>query len=346
MGAPKRISKADITSPVFSALMAQGFEFDMGQAIYLLDCLHPQSVPFGQGDDPRKESFLVSSNVSFGVPSGEISQISMAPQGHIHLKTNMLGIAGVYGPLPPPFAELAMDRGRQKDHVMVDFLDIFNHRMTSLWYRIHRRWRPIDPYHPPEKSNIGKTLLNLGGQWSRHQRFEKALLPFAGLLWQQSRSAVGLEVMLSQYFSLPTQVNQFMGGWLRADESQQSQIGLYESQWNRLGIDALLGHKSWGQEKGIEIVMGRIPWSRFLNLLPGESGFQTLNEMSEYYAGQSYKKRFRFQIAPHEIRLMNLGHSKLYLGYTSWLAGPQKSMASVSAHHVVVNPPQERQIVS
>jgi len=48
---------------------------------------------------------------------------------------NFMGIAGIQGPLPLPYTEILMSRMRQKDMAFRDFLDIFNHRLVSVFTR-------------------------------------------------------------------------------------------------------------------------------------------------------------------------------------------------------------------
>ena len=54
---------------------------------------------------------------------------------------------------------------------------------------------------------------------------DAALLFLSGLFAQRPRNAVGLEIVLTEYFRLPVRVQQFRGQWLRLDPTNQSRMG-------------------------------------------------------------------------------------------------------------------------
>ena len=46
-----------------------------------------------------------------------------------------------YGSLPTRYAELILERPRSKNRALRDFLDLFNHRLVSLFYRAWEKHR-------------------------------------------------------------------------------------------------------------------------------------------------------------------------------------------------------------
>jgi type VI secretion system protein ImpH len=325
--------------PLSEQLFAEGYEFDFAQIVMILESLSPNTISLGEGSNPRQEALRISSRTTFSVSASEVQKITTHPQKPPQVHINFLGIAGVQGPLPPPFVEEVMDRLRSKDTGIQDFLDIFNHRLASLWYRSRKKVVPGMEKVDPVASPIGRSLLDLIGLFTpelrqRWQVQDRSLLSYAGLLWQKPRSALGLTQLLQGFFSLPVRIQQLVGKWQRVEAWQQTQIGVQEGRFNRLGRETILGSKSWDQEDGIMVILGPVSWDCFLSFLPGEANYTLLKNWLSIYCGGLLTRRLQVLLQPKQIQVLPLGRG-IRLGYTTWLnAQPQstafKSVRSVS----------------
>jgi len=77
--------------------------------------------------------------------------------------TNFFGLAGANSPLPTPLTELVLERLREKDAGMRDFLDIFNHRLISILYRIRKLHRVGLSSTAPEDAPTARHLYAILG---------------------------------------------------------------------------------------------------------------------------------------------------------------------------------------
>ncbi len=242
------------------------------------------------------------------------------------MSVNLMGLAGALGPLDMPATELIIERAAKKDTAFKDFLDIFNHRLISLLYRIRKMHRIGLEDEPPGQDKISKylfSLIGLGtdGMKGRMQVRDRSLLHYAGLFNQQPRSIVGLELILSDYFKIEVKGHQFVGQWCELDETQWTKIGEASGQNHVLGQGAVVvGTRVWDQQSKIEIRLGPLSYPQFLNLIPTGWGYRALCDLTRFYLGDTIDVSFRLVLKGEELPLPMLGMiDEPLLGWTSWL---------------------------
>lgn len=326
-------------NPVSEWLYAEGPRFDFFQAVRLLELAHPPEASVGAGVEPSKEAVRFRSAVRLDFPADDIASVtppecplghaacSLPPERHLPvMSVNFMGLAGEHGPLPKPFTELILGRVWRKDTALRDFLDIFNHRLVSLLYRIRKLHRfGLDARPPGEERLAGYVYaaLGLGTPALRDQIHDRPLLHYAGLLAQQPRSMVGLERMLSDYFGVGVEGEQFKGRWVPLERGQWTSIGR-RGRNNRLGEDAVVGTRVWDQQGAFELRLGPLTLEQLRDFLPVGWGFGPLCELVRFYAGDDLDYSFRLVLAAGEARETRLGKAGgARLGWTSWL-GPAR----------------------
>jgi type VI secretion system protein ImpH len=303
-------------------LFAEAYRFDFFQAVHLLELIFPESAPVGEGAEPEKEPVHFSARIGFEFPAGDVHDLLPPDEGAAPtMVTNFLGLAGVHGPLPTPLAELALERIRQKDTGLRDFLDIFNHRLISLMYRTRKVHRVTLSSLSPEQGPMANYLyafLGIGpaGLRNRMDVPDRALLPYAGLLSQKPRSVIGMERMLADHFQVPVRIEQFSGAWRNIQQDQWTTLG--KSGKNQLlGKTIVLGTRVWDQQGRFWIVLGALSRKQYHHFLPDGQAYHALCSMARFYAGEEHEFRLRLKIRASEIPQLHLGQAKL--GWTTWL---------------------------
>jgi len=254
---------------VEDGLFAEGHRFDFFQAVRLLEFIHTSygdhlASP-GEGPDPTKEVVHFRSTVKLDFPASDIATVQRKnnipkreqPKAPTEMSVNFLGLAGCLGALDIPSTELVLQRESQRDTALKDFLDIFNHRLVSLLYRIRKHHRVGLGAATPGMDQVARYLYSLIGmdtprlKGRMHVR-DRALLYYAGILAQQPRSMAGLERILADYFQVEVKTRQFVGEWCELEENQWTTIG--ESGTNqRLGRDTVIvGPHVWDQCARVE----------------------------------------------------------------------------------------------
>lgn len=299
-------------TPVSAGLFAEPYRFDFYQAVRHLERLRPDAPSVGTTSNPAFEAIRFQGPVGFGFPASDIQDLTAAaePRAPVTLTVNFLGLAGGLGALPAPFGEQVAGQIRRHEHATARFLDIFNHRLISLTYRIQRMHRPTLGQAPPWQGPLAGYLLALsglgtGGLQGRLTLRDRMLLPFTGILANPRRSPAGLRVMMAQIFGIPVRIGSFIGDWRRLDADTQTRIGA-SGQNNRLGRDVVLGTRVWDQAAGIEIRLGPMPLPLFRQFLPTGPAWAKVLDLVAFYADARVDLRIRLVLRRADIRPASL----------------------------------------
>ncbi len=168
------------------------------------------------------------------------------------VKVSFFGLFGPSGALPQHYTQLINDQARLQDFALRDFLDLFNHRLLSFFYRCWEKHKfPVafETAHFTGREDCCTAALRalIGmrteGHWDRLSFPSSDLLYFAGHLSNQRPTASALVDMVRDAFGVPAQVEQFVGQLMLVAPSAQTRLGtqpLGFSIGNSLGTKLLL----------------------------------------------------------------------------------------------------------
>jgi len=191
-----------------------------------------------------------------------------------NMTVNFMGLTGPQGTLPNPYTSLIIERLRASDGTLRDFLDIFNHRFISLFYRAWRKYRLDVSAERDERDRFSRHLLSLlglgtDGLQDRLAVPDDSLVYYSGLLSQKPRSAQALCQILTDYFSVPVKIEQFAGAWYRLDPAARCCFSDSASDSECLGLGAVVGDEVWSQQSKIRIVLGPLSLEKYLEIPSG-----------------------------------------------------------------------------
>ena len=142
-----------------------------------------------------------------------------------------LGLTGTQGVLPFCYTEWMLERKAAKDDTLAAFLDLFNHRLISFFYRAWEKHRPPVLYElgaardqqPDAFTHSLYDLIGMGteGLLGRMRIHDESLLLYAGLIAQRPHSASALRGILRDYFDVPVEIDQCVGDWYELDETDR-----------------------------------------------------------------------------------------------------------------------------
>jgi type VI secretion system protein ImpH len=344
------------TSVALSRQLAdQPYRFEFFQAVRLLEQLACQNEgdaegipieyrPVGYDHLPQQESVRFRVLVSHTFPSSEIVSMKVTEATGEDRSVPMaemvvpfLGLIGPSGVLPRHYTQLVIERSRQKDFALRDFLDIFHHRTISFFYRAWEKYRlpavmeraARDRYVESEDRFTSSLYALLGfatrGLRDRLMYSQSVLLYFSGHFSHFPRTVTALESVLGEYYELPIAVLQFQGQWLYLDRDDRSQTCSAQFPQGRncqLGRNVTVGQRVWSVENKFRIRLGPLTYDQFCRFLPGRSGLVSLCQLARTYVGPESDFDVQPVLEAAEVPRSQLGgliQNASYLGWNTWL---------------------------
>ncbi len=238
------------------------------------------------------------------------------------LEVSFAGLFGPNGALPLHLTEYAREREREGDHSLTAFLNLFQHRIFSLFFRawgVHRKTVDMDRGEPERFSQYFGSFIGLGMPAFRNRDgvADNAKYYFAGRLAPHSRNAEGLAAILSEYFSVPVRIEDFAGRWLRMPAEDLCRLG-EKPATGLVGRTVVVGERIWECQTKFRLRMGPMGLEDFERLLPHGGGFGRLKVWVLNYVGLELDWDVQLVLRASEVPPTRLGMGG-YLGWTTWL---------------------------
>jgi type VI secretion system protein ImpH len=151
----------------------------------------------------------------------------------------------------------------------------------------------------------------------RDEMPDNAKLFHAGILSNQTRSAEGLQTIISNFFQLPVKVEQFVGHWIKLPEDCLCRLGESPDSGS-LGMNTVIGARVWDCQSRFRIVLGPLDIDQYQRLLPTGNSLQRLVSIVKNYIGMELSWDIRLILEKRQAPLLKLGKNA-QLGWTTWL---------------------------
>jgi type VI secretion system protein ImpH len=297
--------------------------FSLFAALRLVEQIDPARPRLGEARRPADEWVRLAQPPHLTFAPSDVARAEPASGGRLRIGQYGFGVFGPNGALPFHLTEFAFERQRHhEDATIVDFINLFQHRLTTLFYRAWADSDPVASHARPDADSFAMCLGSLVGLFhesalGRDSVPDAAKLSRAGLIAGGGRSADGLEALLSDYFRQRIEVRQFVGSWLRVPEELRTRLGVDDSSAT-LGVSATLGAASWQRRSKFEVVIGPLTFESFLQFLPGSRALRALSDMIKLYTSGEWDWQARLLVNENDAPGVSLGQVGR-LGWTSWL---------------------------
>jgi len=310
--------------PISGMLDKEPYRFEFFQAVRLLSRMYPQREVAGRFNNPSEEVVRFAAHPDASFPASEVQSLDRGQTPPL-MRVNFMGLTGPLGVLPLPYTSLVRERLREKDSSMRDFFDIFNHRMISLFCLAFEKYRFSIPYERGERDRFSYhvlALIGLGtpGLQDRQDVPDDSLLFYSGLLSLHARSAVALRQLLIDYYSVPIEIEQFVGVWRPVETDSQCSFSDENNYSERLGFGAIVGDEIWDQQSRVRICLGPLTLQQYVDFLPGGEAHRRVRALTSFYAGGEYDMELQLILKREEVPPSELsGGEGPQLGWTSWV---------------------------
>ena len=134
--------------------------------LHWLEQRHPHLPPLGSTSRLSDDPVRLRPHAGMGFPAGEFKGIEPhpdeSPDSAPTVRTTFMGLYGVESPLPTAYVD-DITQQREGHEAAEHFLDIFNHRLITQYYRIWRRHSYPATFEPGGTDKISQCLLGLAG---------------------------------------------------------------------------------------------------------------------------------------------------------------------------------------
>ena len=319
------------TFDIETGLLETGRRFSFIQVMRLMRLLGhvPESVKDPRTFARQAQSLRISPQNNLSFPASDVMSIQRAKgeSSGFLVNAGFLGLYGPASPLPTFYTEDLIQQEADEESAVRDFLDIFNHRIFTLFFRCLMKYRlffRVCEEHNPEILNKLYCLIGLGEL--RHRRdmpYAYSMIRYSGILSQHPRSARGLETMLGDAFNYTSvKVVQCVGRHVKIPLSQRLLLGKTGS---RLGIDRVIGEQIRDHTGKFRLRLGPVNFTLFQKLLPGSEENKRLSLLTRFYLLDPLEYDLELILQEGEASCVRLGaETASRLGMDTWIFSCEK----------------------
>lgn len=314
----------------FARLMKEKpFEFDFYSVLRYIECLYGEKPRLGESVKPMEDPVRIGQKPAATFEPAGLTEFEPSKGEKPHrLTVRCFGLWGSNGPMPLHLTEYAQERiNHHNDPTFLRFVDIFHHRMLSLFYRAWANNEPTVSFDRPQSDRFSDYVgavagIGMSSLKKRDEISDLTKLFYCGRFASQTKSAEGLQDILGDYFQLPVHIEGFVGEWLNLPSQDICRLGL-DPKNGTLGRSALLGKRFWGCQHKFRIIMGPLDLHDYESLLPVGDRIRRLIALVRNYIGDELAWDLSLILKHGEVPAMRLSGS-CRLGWSTWLGRTQK----------------------
>ncbi|MGD9199942.1 MAG: type VI secretion system baseplate subunit TssG [Chitinispirillia bacterium] len=313
-------------SDLKSHLKKKAYDFDFFQAITLLEEYFRKKDNVTELLNSGRIQFSSDTSISF--PPSDISSVQENEDGSIRFFLSFMGLLGISSPLPQYFIEQGLRRDEDDKSALVDFLNIFEHRLYVLFYQAWKKYRLINMLSSRDPFKLFEKIALLGGLTSERLQKWQRMVGYSGIMAVSCRSAEGLRTILSSYFNnIPVNIVPWIPRW--AEVRDLKQIGSDSV----LGVNAMIGTHIRDVGGKFRVVLGPLKKVTFQTFLPDSKNIDQLQEIVSNYLTDPLEFDIEVKLKPSDLTPVILGGNDAKLGIISSCG---RSSEKLEAYSIII----------
>lgn len=228
----------------------------------------------GEEARPASEPVRLRAAAGMRYAAAEITAAQSAEGAKPELTVAFMGLTGPSGVLPDHYSDLVVQRRRARDPALAEFLDLFNHRSLSLFYRAWAKPRlPVRyeeaerPFADPFSSALASTMgLGLPAQREQASLGDGGLLGLAGSLGRRVRTPGAVRRLAAALLDAPVEIAEFHGRWIAIAPGERTRLAEPrpgDRAFSRLGDEAVAGVQAWDVQGRFRLRIGPLSLEDF-----------------------------------------------------------------------------------
>lgn len=307
---------------IYADLFRTGYRFDFFQAVRLLEAFFPDAPSPGTSANPADERIRFRPHPAMVFPPSDVRSVALDEAG-AEVTVTFMGLYGIASPLPVYLYE---DLATETEDTLPlrHFLDIFNHRLYSYFYRAWKKYRPGDIAEGDRDDSTAR-FLAVAGLGTPNALNDTPvsigrLAGFAGLLNRRVRNAEGLHTLLAA-FTGGLKLEIIENVVRRVKVAHRPRIGGGETPAT-LGGSALVGATVLDAGGKFRVVLGPMGLEDFEAYLPGGEKAEALGYLVRLYAPDFLDFDVLLKLETQQMPALRLGDRQVRLGENSWVGRP------------------------
>jgi type VI secretion system protein ImpH len=315
-------AEAAALAELLHAVRADPSAFDFYALLRRVDTLRPQAPRTGVAQRPRQEALRLAQAAELDFAPAPLHALEW-PAGRSEaaaprLVVRFFGLLGPMGPMPLHFTEVVRERQlHHGDATLAHFLDLFHHRLLSLFYRAWAQAQPVVHLDRPAEDRFRSWVGAIAGAPPfAGTGAPDAVVHHAGWLTARSRYPEMLVKVIGQFFGVRARVEEHVGQWLTMAEEDRTRLGFARNRSERsatppapLGKAANAGSRVWDRQYRFRLSLGPLTHAQTLAFLPGGRAWPQLIHWVRLLAGRELQWEVQFEIAAGEVPAPELGRT-------------------------------------
>lgn len=341
-------------SGVLQALQGRVAEASLYRFCQLLEQAVPERPLLGSTLDPADDPVRFRPDPGMGFPASELKSVEWCSEGGpATVRTRLLGLYGVDSPLPTAYLDDIAQR-REGHEALQGFLDIFNHRIFTQFYRVWRKYSYPATFAAGGSDATSQCLLGLVGLGIPGSAEQIAtpmsrFLALLGVMRLPTRNAEGITALVR--LLAPGTRCKVTPHWPRSIRLSQP-ASLCSQQPVSLAQGMPLGPLGLDANSQLHLLLSTEDRDEAQGWLPGASLHRDLLVLLRVYLGWRCTARLQLALPFSLLPQPRLGATGVQLGMTAalgpglsgWQAAPQQTITlSLGQYHGLTLNPHHRE---